>query len=277
MNRKRREGGNLMNENWLNLTGKTIIVTGGNSGIGKHIAEELVKNGANVVVADLSVDTGKGDGVYNIRTDVTSVKSINDMVEETVRQYGKVDVLVNNAGINIPRLLVDVYSEERQYEVDEAAFDKMTAVNQKGIVFTTQAVVRDMVKNKTEGVIINISSESGMEGSVGQSLYSATKGATNSYTRSWAKELGKLGIKVVGIAPGINEKTGLTTPEYNAALAYTRNISVDQLDTGYEKSIPLGRVGKLDEIAYLVAFLASEKSAYISGTTINISGGKSRG
>ncbi|HSR04008.1 MAG TPA: SDR family oxidoreductase [Proteiniclasticum sp.] len=266
-----------MNDNWLNLTGKTIIVTGGNSGIGKHIAKELGSNGANVVVADLSVDTGEGDGVFNIKTDVTNVKSINDMVGIAVKKFGKVDGLVNNAGINIPRLLVDVYSDDHQYEVDEKAFDKMTAVNQKGIVFTTQAVVRDMVKNKTEGVIINISSESGMEGSVGQSLYSATKGATNSYTRSWAKELGKFGIKVVGIAPGINEKTGLTTPEYNEALAYTRDINVDQLDTGYEKSIPLGRVGKLDEIAYLVAFLSSEKSAYISGTTINISGGKSRG
>lgn len=267
-----------MGDNWLNLTGKTVIVTGGNSGIGKHIAKELEKNGANVVVADLTVETGKREGgLYFVKTDVTNVKSINDMVEETVKTFGSVDVLVNNAGINIPRLLVDVYSEEKQYEIDETAFDKMTAVNQKGMVFTTQAVVRDFLKNKTQGTIINISSESGMEGSVGQSLYSATKGATNSYTRSWAKELGKFGIKVVGVAPGINEKTGLTTPEYNKALAYTRNITEDQLDVGYEKSIPLGRVGKLDEIAYLVTFLASEKSAYISGTTINISGGKSRG
>ncbi len=266
-----------MSDNWLNLNGKTVIVTGGNSGIGKHIADELRKNSANVVVADLSVETGKGDGVYNIRTDVTSVESVRAMVDETVARFGKVDVLVNNAGINIPRLLVDVYSDKKQYEIDEEAFDKMTAVNQKGMVFTTQAVVRDMVKHGTHGVIINISSESGMEGSVGQSIYSATKGATNSYTRSWAKELGKFGIKVVGVAPGINEKTGLTTPAYNKALAYTRNIDEDQLDTGYEKSIPLGRVGKLDEIAYLVTFLASDKSAYISGTTINISGGKSRG
>ena len=164
-----------MSDNWLNLNGKTVIVTGGNSGIGKHIADELRKNSANVVVADLSVETGKGEGVYNIRTDVTSVESVRAMVAETVARFGKVDVLVNNAGINIPRLLVDVYSDKKQYEIDEEAFDKMTAVNQKGMVFTTQAVVRDMVKNGTQGVIINISSESGMEGSVGQSIYSATK------------------------------------------------------------------------------------------------------
>lgn len=266
-----------MMENWLNLDGKTIIVTGGNSGIGLHIVDQLKGNGANVVVADLSVETGNENGVFNVKTNVTSVDSINAMVEETVKKFGKIDVLVNNAGINLPRLLVDVYSDDRKYEIDEDAFNKITAVNQKGMVFVTQAVVRDMLARKAKGVIINISSESGMEGSVGQSLYSATKGAVNSYTRSWAKELGKFGIKVVGVAPGINEKTGLTTPIYNAALAYTRNINEDQLDTGYEKSIPLGRVGKLDEIAYLVSFLSSDKSDYITGTTINISGGKSRG
>lgn len=263
--------------NWLNIRGKTIVVTGGASGIGYHIVQELKKNEANIVVADLNVKTEEKEGVYNIKTDVTSTREIQNMVKLAEEKFGKIDVLVNNAGVNIPRLLVDVYSDEQQYEIDEKSFDIMTNINQKGMVFTTQSVVRSMLKHNLEGTIINISSESGMEGSVGQSLYSATKGATNSYTRSWGKELGKFGIKVVGIAPGINEKTGLTTPEYNEALAYTRNIDVEDLDGGYEKSIPLGRVGKLDEIAYLVAFLSSDKSDYITGTTINISGGKSRG
>ena len=266
-----------MENNWLSLEGKTAIVTGGASGIGLHISNELKAQGVNVVVADLNVETGEADGKLNVQTDVTSVESIYNMVDYVVEKYKTIDILVNNAGINMPRLLVDIYSDETQYEVDEASFEKMINVNQKGMVFTTQAVVKNMIANKVAGTIVNISSESGMEGSVGQSLYSATKGATNSYTRSWGKELGKMGIRVVGVAPGINEKTGLTTPAYNQALAYTRNISEDQLDTGYEKSIPLGRVGKLDEIAYLVTFLASEKANYITGTTINISGGKSRG
>lgn len=266
-----------MEKDWLNINGKTIIVTGGNSGIGLHIVNELKKNGANVVVADLNVENGEKDGVLNIKTDVRMIDSVNAMVDETIKKYGKIDVLVNNAGINLPRLLVDVYSDEPRYEIDEDSFNKIVEVNQKGVVFVTQAVVRHMLNKKIKGVIINISSESGMEGSAGQSLYSATKGAVNAYTRSWAKELGKFGIRVVGVAPGINEKTGLTTPAYNEALAYTRNISVEQLESSYEKSIPLGRVGKLDEIAYLVSFLASDKSGYITGTTINISGGKSRG
>lgn len=262
---------------WLNLESKTFIVTGGASGIGKAIATELHDQGANVAIADLNVETEEKEGYYFVQTDVTSVSSVYNMVEQVTEHFGPVDVLVNNAGINLPRLLVDVYSDQENYEIDEESFDKMVAVNQKGLVFTAQAVVKNMLKNKTEGTIINISSESGKEGSVGQSLYSATKGATNSYTRSWGKELGKHGIRVVGVAPGINEKTGLTTPEYEKALAYTRNISVDQLGIGYEKSIPLARVGKLKEIGHLVTYLASEKASYITGTTINISGGKSRG
>ena len=158
-----------MANNWLELDGKTVIVTGGNSGIGLHIADHLKEQGANVVVADLSVETGTSAyGKLNVKTDVTSIESIEAMVEKAVEKFGKIDVLVNNAGMNLPRLLVDVYSDERKYEIDEDSFNKMTAVNQKGMVFTTQAVVRNMLKNKVEGTIINISSESGMEGSVGQ-------------------------------------------------------------------------------------------------------------
>lgn len=116
-----------------------------------------------------------------------------------------------------------------------------------------------------------------MEGSAGQSCYSATKGALNGFTRSWAKELGEHNIRVVGVAPGINEETGLTTDAYNEALAYTRNMKKEDLGKNYASSIPLGRVGKLDDIAELVVFLSSDRSSYITGTTLNITGGKSRG
>lgn len=271
------KGGITMVDNWLKLDGKKVIVTGGASGIGLAISKELKANGAQVIVVDLNVETGMEDGIFNIQTDVTSTESIEEMIETVKNEFNQVDVLVNNAGINMPRILVDYYSDERQFEIDEEAFDKITAVNQKGVVLTTQAVVRLMLETDVKGKIINISSESGQEGSIGQSLYAASKNAINSYTRSWAKELGEFGIQVVGVAPGINEETGLTTDEYNEALAYTRNISVGALGSGYTDSIPLGRVGKLAEIAYLVAFLSSNNADYITGTTINITGGKSRG
>ncbi|WP_059102980.1 SDR family oxidoreductase [Shouchella shacheensis] len=266
-----------MNESWLQLETKVAIVTGGASGIGAHITDHLVKNGAKVAIADLNVETGEQrDGTYHIQCDVTNKESVETMTNKAIEFFGTVDILVNNAGVNLPRLLVDDRGEKPEYEISEKDFDFMVAVNQKGPYLCAQAAAREMIKN-TKGVIINVSSEAGMEGSAGQSVYSATKGAINGFTRSWAKELGKFNIRVVGIAPGINEKTGLTTDAYNEALAYTRGVTVEGLGTDYSKSIPLGRVGKLDEIGEAIAYLASERASYVTGTTVNISGGKSRG
>ena len=266
-----------MVQNWLELEGEVVIVTGGASGIGKHVAEALRKVGARVVVADMNVETGKElDGAYCVKCNVTDPASVQAMVEAVVAKYGKIDALVNNAGINLPRLLVDVVGERPEYELDDAAFSKMFAVNVKGVFLCAQACAKQMVKQK-HGVIVNMSSESGKEGSQGQSAYSATKGAVDSFTRSWAKELGKYNIRVLACAPGIMEATGLRTPAYNEALAYTRGCRPEDLSTDYSKVIPMGRDGKLDEVGDLVAYLVSDRASYIAGTTINISGGKSRG
>lgn len=266
-----------MVQNWLELEGEVVIVTGGASGIGKHVAEALRKVGARVVVADMNVETGKElDGAYCVKCNVTDPASVQAMVEAVVAKYGKIDALVNNAGINLPRLLVDVVGERPEYELDDAAFSKMFAVNVKGVFLCAQACAKQMVKQK-RGVIVNMSSESGKEGSQGQSAYSATKGAVDSFTRSWAKELGKYNIRVLACAPGIMEATGLRTPAYNEALAYTRGCRPEDLSTDYSKVIPMGRDGKLDEVGDLVAYLVSDRASYIAGTTINISGGKSRG
>lgn len=267
-----------MAESWLGLEKKVIVVTGGASGIGKHIVATLAAAGAQVVVCDIHVKTGdqSDNGVYYVQMDVTSKESVDNMVSNVVAKFGRIDGLVNDAGINLPRLLVDFRGEKPQYELSEKDFNLMIGVNVKGVFLTSQAVVRQFLKNGS-GVIVNISSEAGMEGSNGQSVYSATKGAVNGFTRSWAKELGSHHIRVVAVAPGINEKTGLTTDAYNEALAYTRNISVSELGTDYSKAIPLGRPGKLDDIGNLVTYLLSNRAAYITGTTVNITGGKSRG
>ena len=129
------------------------------------------------------------------------------------------------------------------------------------------------------GVIVNMSSESGLEGSEGQSVYAASKNAVNSLTRSWAKELGKKGVRVVGVAPGILEATGLRTLSYETALAYTQGITVEQLRAGYAKTstTPMGRSGKLSEVANVVAFMLSGRAGYVDGVTLNIAGGKTRG
>jgi sorbitol-6-phosphate 2-dehydrogenase len=272
----------------IDLTGKVGIVTGGASGIGKAISARLARAGAIVVIADVNEEEGhkaenelngnspaeKGPCAEFISADVSLKASVEAMVNKAADKYGKIDFLVNNAGILIPRLLVDPAGRE---EVTEEIFDKMVAINQKGSLFCAQAVARKMLESGVKGVVVNVSSESGLEGSQGQSVYASTKAAQYSFTRSWAKELGIYGIRVVGVAPGILETTGLRTGEYERALAYTRGITVEKLRESYEKvSIPLGRVGRLEEVANTVCFLISGYASYITGTVVNISGGKSR-
>ena len=266
-----------MSQNWLGIDGRVVIVTGGASGIGFHVVTTLKNAGAVPVIADVSVETDdEKEGIYCVKCDVTSQESVQAMVDAVVAKYGKLDAIVNNAGVHLPRLLVDVKGERPEYELNEKSFNIMFNINVKGLMYCAQAAAKQMLK-QGGGVIINMSSESGKEGSQGQSAYSATKGACDSFTRSWAKELGKYNIRVVAVAPGIMEATGLRTPAYNEALAYTRGVKPEELSTDYTKVIPMGRDGKLDEVGELVAYLVSDRSSYISGTTINISGGKSRG
>lgn len=266
-----------MSKSWLGLEEQVVIVTGGASGIGRHVVTTLQAAGATPVIVDVNVTTGDElDGVYCVKCDVTSKESVDAMVQAVVDKYGRIDALVNNAGVNLPRLLVDVKGEKPEYELNEKSFNIMFGINVMGVMLCAQACARQMLK-QGKGVIVNMSSESGKEGSQGQSAYSATKGAVDSFTRSWAKELGKYNIRVVACAPGIMEATGLRTASYNEALAYTRGVRPEDLSTDYTKVIPMGRDGKLDEVGDLVAYLVSDRASYIAGTTFNISGGKSRG
>lgn len=270
---------------WLNLQGKVAVVTGGALGIGRACADGLAEAGCTVVVADVNDEAGRAGALeikekfgaesLFVNTDVSRKADVDKMVQAALEAFGHIDVLVNNAGILIPRLLVDPAGKE---ELSEQIWDKVISINQKGIYLCAQAVARRMIQGGRGGVIVNMSSESGLEGSEGQSVYAATKAAIYSLTLSWAKELGRHGIRVVGVAPGILEATALRSEEYERALAYTRGVSVEELRASYEKiSIPLGRCGKLHEVADAVCFLASERAAYLHGTTVNVSGGKSRG
>lgn len=268
--------------NWLGMEGKVAIVTGGALGIGKACCEAFAATGVKVLVADINEKAGNKlveelgrDRAAFVRADVASKAGADAMIKAALDSFGRVDILVNNAGILIPRLLVDPAGKE---EITEDVIDKTLAINQKGYFLCAQAAAREMIRSGKGGVIINMASESGQEGSEGQSIYASTKGAIFAMTRSWAKELGKHNIRVAGVAPGIVEVTALRSPEYERALAYTRGITVEQLRASYEKvSIPLGRTGKLAEVASVVCFLASDRAGYVHGTTINVSGGKSRG
>ncbi|VDG22601.1 SDR family oxidoreductase [Lactiplantibacillus mudanjiangensis] len=267
-----------MSTDWLALEDRVIIVTGGSSGIGDAIVSELLKHGANVIDLDLNPSERDDEQLTFIKCDVTSGTAVDEAVDRVATKFGHIDGLVNNAGINMPRLLVDSQTPRGQYELNEAAFDKMFAVNVKSTFLLSQAVGRYMAKQQ-DGVIVNMSSEAGLEGSQGQSIYSGTKGAINGLTRSWAKELGEYNIRVVGVAPGIMEATGLRTPAYEEALAYSRHKTVADLRAGYKSTTttPLGRSGHLYEVADLVSYFLSKRASYITGVTTNVAGGKSRG
>jgi len=269
---------------WTNLENKVVVVTGGAAGIGLAVVKGFVEVGAKVMIADFAEEVGvqaveeanqagSGEAAF-AKCDVTCKADVDELIEKTVERWDSIDVLVNNAGINIPRLLVDPAGKE---EMTEDVWDKVFAVNVKGQFLCAQAASRQMLASGKGGVLINMSSESGLEGSEGQSVYAATKAANQNLTRSWAKELGNKGIRVVGVAPGIMETTSMRSDAYEESLAYTRGLTIEELRSKDGSSIPLGRSGKLSEVSDLVVFLASERASYLHGTTVNISGGKSRG
>ncbi|OHY30988.1 sorbitol-6-phosphate 2-dehydrogenase [Streptococcus parauberis] len=263
---------------WLNISGKTVLVTGASSGIGKAIVDELLELNVNVVNFDIADNNLEHPNYLFVKVDVTSRKEVEAGVDKIIETFGTIDAVVNNAGINVPRLLVDPNDPHGQYELNDKTFEKITMINQMGLFLVSQAVGRVLVKNGS-GVIVNMASEAGLEGSEGQSAYAATKAAVYSYTRSWAKELGKHGVRVVGVAPGIMEATGLRTLAYEESLGYTRGKTVEEIRAGYASTstTPLGRSGKLKEVADLVAYYISDRSSYITGITTNVAGGKTRG
>lgn len=267
-------------ESWINLEGKVIIVTGGAMGIGEAMVKDLLQNGAKVAIVDIAEpkETYDEEQAVYISCNITDKASVESMVDKVIETFGRIDGLVNNAGVTRPRILVDYYKKEKKYELDEEIFDFMVNVNQKGTFLVSQAVTRHLFEQKS-GVIINMSSEAGIEGSKAHSGYSGTKAAIHGYTLSWAKELGPYNIRVVGVAPAILERTPANNDEKYRAQAYGRGkeVTPEELFESYKSSIPLGRPGYLSEVADLICYLVSDHASYITGTTIAVTGGKSRG
>ena len=136
-----------MSQNWLGIDGRVVIVTGGASGIGFHVVTTLKNAGAIPVIADVSVETGdEKEGIYCVKCDVTSQESVQAMVDAVVAKYGKLDAIVNNAGVNLPRLLVDVKGERPEYELNEKSFNIMFNINVKGLMYCAQAAAKQMLK-----------------------------------------------------------------------------------------------------------------------------------
>ncbi|NLV88670.1 MAG: 3-oxoacyl-[acyl-carrier-protein] reductase [Tissierellia bacterium] len=244
----------------MDLANKVAIVTGGSRGIGKEIALELARNGANIAITYVSNDQkakevvdeilSLGVKAIAIKADVSKEEEVQDMIKKVEEEFNSVDILVNNAGITKDNLLIRMKEEE---------WDQVMNVNLKGTFLCTKAVSRMMMK-KRYGKIINITSVVGITGNIGQGNYSASKAGVIGFTKSMARELASRGIRVNAVAPGFIE-TDMT------------DVLKEDIKDAMLKSIPLGAFGKPKDIADAVVFLASSKSDYITGQVINVNGG----
>lgn len=248
------------------LAGKVAIVTGAGEGIGQQIAKRLGSEGAKVIVNYIGGSTGAEEAQRAIReaggeseivpADVTRSEDIRNLVETAWKKYGSADILVNNAGVE--------YRSDF-WDTEESEYDKVMAVNLRGPFFLSQLFVRRLRSAKKPGRIINISSVHEDMAFPGFTTYCCSKGGMRMMMRNLAVELGPLGITINNIAPGaivtpINKALLEDKPKLNALL----------------KNIPLGRLGTTDDVAGLVAFLASDDAAYVTGSTFVIDGGLMR-
>lgn len=245
----------------FDLTGKTALVTGGSKGIGFGMAHALASYGANVFISSRGAQEGKkaeemlresGLKVTYLPCDVTKREEIEQLVDSIVKQSGSIDILINNAGMNIRKPLVDV---------EETDWDKVLTVNLKGVFLVGQAVAKQMIKQKY-GRIVNISSILGTIGMANQTSYAASKGGINQLTKVWAEELAPYNITVNAIAPAYI-KTPMTEGWLSDPERYNNIVN----------STMLKRVGDLSDLAGAAVFFASDASSYITGQVLNIDGG----
>ena len=245
-----------------NLQGKVAIVTGAARGIGAEIAKKLASCGADVAVCDLKAEwceetvkaiEGLGVRALGIGVNVAVTAEVDACVKEVIEKLGRVDIMVNNAGITKDGLLMRMSDED---------WDAVLNVNLKGTFLFTRAVARPMMKNKPEpgGAIINIASVVGIMGNAGQANYTASKGGVIALTKTTAKELGSRNIRCNAVAPGfIQSKMTDVLPE--------------EVKKSYMDMIPLKRFGTAEDIAKAVAWLAGDDAAYVTGQIISVNGG----
>lgn len=249
------------------LAGKVMIVTGGNSGIGEAIVLAAATEGASLVIDYLvhpDETTGliarieaAGGRAVGVQADVSKVADLQRMVQTAVDQFGRLDVLVNNAGVETRTSILDT---------TEADYDKVMQINLKSAFFGTQLAAKQLIAQGDGGIIINISSVHEDWPMPGNVAYCVSKGGTRMLTRTAGVELGPHGVRVVNIAPG-----AVATPINAATMADPGKM------TTLDAAIPLGRLAQPGEIADMVVFLASGKSAYLTATTVVIDGGIMQG
>jgi 2-hydroxycyclohexanecarboxyl-CoA dehydrogenase len=247
----------------MRLDGSIALVTGGASGIGAATARRLAAEGARVAVADIDLEGARAVaseiGGAGVEMDVADVNSVRMGVAGAVEQFGAPDILVNNAGTDRFAFFVNT---------DEELWDTVLGVNLRGTIAVTHAVLPGMQRNG-RGAIVNVASEAGRVGSQGSAVYSASKAGVIGFTRAIARESARFGVRVNAVAPG-----PIDTPLLDAAETQHGEIGA-RLRQGMIDATALRRIGTPDEVAAAIAFLAGADASYITGQTINVSGGLS--
>ncbi len=250
------------------LSGKIVIVTGAAAGIGRGTAVRFAAEGATVIGWDVSVDDAEafaaemsengGSGVLE-SVDVTDSAAVSAAVASVVERWGRVDVLVNNAGIVRDAQLVKYKNGEVVATMTDEQWDAVIAVNLKGVFIGTRAVVPQMIAQGS-GVILNATSVVGLYGNFGQTNYAATKGGVITMTKTWARELGRYGIRVNAVAPGF------------IATEILSSMPQKVIDSMVGKT-PVGRMGQVEDIANAYLWLASDAATFVHGAVISVDGG----
>lgn len=253
----------------FSLAGKVAIVTGAGQGLGEALARRLAEEGCVVVVADLMGDNATRVAAslpkaLGVTVDVTDEDSVSSMVAETVAKFGRLDIMVPNAGILIAEAIEDA---------DVAKWRKVIDVNLVGNMLCCKYAAREFIKQKS-GVIVAVNSKSGKRGSFRNSAYSASKFAAIGLIQSVALELAPYGARANAICPGNLLDGTLWQNSLFEQYAATRGMSVDDVKKHYEGQVPLGRGCQYDDVANLLVFLASDASSYMTGQALNVTGGQ---
>jgi D-sorbitol dehydrogenase (acceptor) len=253
------------------LANRHALLTGAAGGIGLAVAEAFVREGARCTIVDIGARASDDaqalidqhrEQLHYVQADVTKAPSIAAMMSAARQRFGTVDLLFNNAAVfDLAPLLGS----------DEASYERLFAVNVKGMFFVMQAVLKDMVAAGVKGAVINLASQAGRRGEALVSHYCATKAAVISYTQSAALAMAPHGIRVNGIAPGV-----VDTPMWasvDALFAKYEHLAIGEKKKAVGLAVPLGRMGRPDDIAGAAVFLASDEARYITAQTLNVDGG----
>lgn len=251
----------------MRLKDKVAVITGGGSGIGRKTSILFAEHGAQITVADVNLEAAKetcsiikrqeGQCIA-VRTDVSSAQDVQDMFDKTLNSFGKIDILYNNAGIPMVAQSIE--------DVTEELFDRIMDVNVKGVFFGCKYAVPIFKRQGTGGVIISTASSAVPRPRSGQNIYAASKGTVVTLTRALAAELAEHRIRVVAINP-----VAVDTPMF---FGFIGNRDEHEARTSFKSTIPLGRMAQPEDIAYAALYLASDEASLVTGTILDVDGGR---